>query len=103
MRGSYQKEDDAGVRQSMEKNDRTSQSILRKAIALRKPLTTEKNWRAQYSVSVNKGWARISRLGLSVFFDGPTHGRLAGPDGAKRGTRVFAKNLHPSGRARAAL
>jgi hypothetical protein len=38
---------------------------------LRKPLTTAINWRAQYSVSPNKAWARLARVHLSIFSDRP--------------------------------
>jgi hypothetical protein len=30
------------------------------------------NWHAQYSAKVNKGWARIPRVGLPIFCYGPS-------------------------------
>jgi hypothetical protein len=81
----------------MEKIAAMSQKYSPGKRGLRKPLTTAAIWHAQYSVNVNKGWARIPGGGLSIFYDGPKRGKAAGPDGAKRGIRLFANNTDPSG------
>jgi hypothetical protein len=56
------------MRASMEKVAAMSQKYSQEGARLIKPLTIEGNWRAQYSVSLNRGWARLHRARLPNSF-----------------------------------